>query len=133
VRFNSSVAQRTVVAAVDDVLFVSRLEEVARAQGTRLLLAKNPQECLAHLGSTTVDLVIFDMNARTFDSGALMDALAGGSWVGKVRIVGFVRHTDEAKIKLIQSKGCSEILPRSAFVKQLPQLLSGSPLPTKIN
>ena len=122
-------APRTVVAAVDDVLFVSRLQEVANSRGAKLLTAKSPEECLAHLSAGPADLVLFDMNARGFDSVALLDALSSGGWSGKVRVVGFVRHTDEAKIQQVRAKGGCEILPRSAFVKHLPELISGQSQP----
>lgn len=115
---------RTVIAVMDDVLFISRVQEVAKAQGASVFFAKTPEECLALVNSQPADLVLFDLNARGFDSAVFIDQLSSSGWLKKIRVVGFVRHADEAKIRLIQEKGCQEILPRSTFVKQLPQLLS---------
>ena len=66
------------------------------------------------------DVVVVDLGRP----GALeaLAALAGSG----ARVVGFGSHVDRDALDAARAAGCTEVLPRSAFFRDLPALLGSS-------
>ena len=66
------------------------------------------------------DLVIVDLQSQKFDPLSLPSEL------GPVRLLGFFSHVEVELQRRALAAGFNQIVPRSVFARDLPQILSGS-------
>ena len=115
-----------VLAAVDDLLFSSRIRTVARQLGVTVSFARSPEAVLQASRETTPALVILDLNGERMRPLDVLAALKGDAALSSVRTVGFASHVDTATITAARRAGCDEVMARSAFVASLPEILAGA-------
>ena len=110
----------SVIAVVDDLFFATRIQETARQLGVEIELVPAAQirERVARGG---VDAVILDLGA----AGALetLRILKADAATGSAQVTGFVSHVAAETIAAARAAGCDQVLARSAFTRQLPELL----------
>ena len=112
------------IAVVDDLFFAARIRETARQVGVPIDIvpAAAVESRFARLqGASESTALIVDLNF----SGApgLIRKLKRGSKAGRFFIVGFVSHVASDLIGAAREAGCDQVMARSAFTKQLPELL----------
>ncbi len=112
----------TILAVVDDLFFLAKIQEAARRVGIPVeqVDAGKAQE---RLGQSRVRAVILDLNHR---SGAALDVLKnlkGDASTRHVPVIGFVSHVQGDLVAAARAAGCDQVLARSAFSVQLPELL----------
>lgn len=107
----------TVVAAVDDFFFQTKIKEAARVAGVDVRFAPAAGEAAAAVKELGAPLLIVDLDSRAFAAGDLLRAVRG------VKTVGYLPHVRDDLRKQAEADGCQLVLPRSAFVKRLPALL----------
>ena len=107
----------TVLALVDDLMFGSRIAEAARARGGASQRVRTIDELRAALGPE-VRLVIVDCDRPPVALEEVVAAAAG------VPVVGFFSHVEPQRGRDARAVGLTRVLPRSAFVKELPELLA---------
>jgi CheY-like chemotaxis protein len=112
-----------VLAAVDDLMFCSRISTAARAVGTPLTFTRSVEAVLSAARTATPALVILDLNSARARPLEIVAALKADPALAAIPTVGFVKHVDTATIEAARSAGVDRILARSAFVEQLPRLL----------
>ena len=111
-----------IVAFVDDLMLLSRIREAARALDVEVRGMRRVTDLVeACRHAPTVVLVDFD-SARLPLSDAL-GALKGDSLLSRIPVVGFFSHVHPDRGRAARELGCSRVLPRSAFVQELPSLL----------
>jgi AmiR/NasT family two-component response regulator len=107
------------LALAADLMFASRIRAAATAMGVDLTLARTPaeleREAKAHSGS----VALVDLETRGLDIAATVRALRTAG----VGIVAFVSHVRTDLIAAAKEAGVERVLARSAFVRQLPDLL----------
>ena len=103
-----------VLAVVRDLMFSSRIQQAGRHAGSEVKIVRDP----ATLAERDGRLVIVDLNL----DGALDAATA---WRARTNrpVVGFVQHVDAERIRAARAAGIDEVMPRSRFVVELPELL----------
>ncbi|PYV12935.1 MAG: hypothetical protein DMG21_22340 [Acidobacteria bacterium] len=110
-----------ILVVVDDLLFASKISETARRLGIAVGSA-TIEDLGARLEATQPKAVIIDLNHR---SGRAVEAVltlkANPAWRGT--ICGFVSHVQSELIEAARQGGCDLVLARSAFARDLPQLL----------
>ena len=101
---------------VRDLLFQSRITAAAKAANYPYEVVRDP----TMLGERPARLVIADLNQP-----GMIPAL--GAWIASTagQAVGFVSHVDTETISQARAAGIQKILPRSAFVTQLSQIVQG--------
>jgi CheY-like chemotaxis protein len=106
----------------DDLIFTSRVTGTARAAGLTVRAARSAEalESLAREQAPTC--VLLDLG----NPGLELSELLG--WLRAVcprmpRVVAYGSHVDAAGLRAARAAGCDVVLPRSAFVEQLPQQL----------
>jgi len=109
-----------ILAMVDDLLFLSKIQETAKHLGVRVESAR-PAD-LPTLGDPP-DALIIDLNHRSGKSLEVLRALKSDERTKGLVIIGFVSHVQNELIRAAREAGCDEVLARSAFVRQLPILL----------
>ncbi len=103
-----------ILIVVRDLLFQSRITAEAKAAGVPYEIVRDPKL----LGQKAGTFVIADLNQDGVIAAVQAWIVATGG-----RAVGFVSHVDAEKIAEARAAGIQSVLPRSAFVAQLPQLL----------
>jgi hypothetical protein len=99
-----------------DLMFVSKITATAAALGVPIQLVRDlskfPQE-------TDSQRMIVDLNQEGFlKAAAEWKRRTGG------RVIGFASHVDSDTIARAKSEQLDEVLPRSAFVTRLDQILA---------
>lgn len=111
-----------VVAYMDDLFFQMKLAETAKHLGLEVKVASNADSLLQLLDPPPA-LVIFDLNARSSPLDAVQRLRAAQP---NLRIVGFLSHVQTDLASKAQSAGFDEVMPRSKFSMQLPQILAAA-------
>jgi hypothetical protein len=110
-----------VLALVDDLMFVSRIREAARAHGLEVKAVRRVEDLVAASGEAR--LVFVDLDSARLPVAEALAALAGPS---APPVVGFFSHVHAERGAQARAAGVSRALPRSAFVEQLPTLLASA-------
>ena len=107
-----------VVYLIQDMLFSSKLREVAKQTGVTIVAAREPAAWAA--AAREAKLAIVDLRLPT--AIAALDALAAQP--GSARTVGFVEHERTDVMDLARSKGCADVMAKGQFANALPKLLA---------
>jgi CheY-like chemotaxis protein len=110
----------TVAVVAADLIFASRIRAAAAAAGVRTRFARNDGELLE--AAAEADLIIVDLDARWLDPSHSIQRLRQQA---SKPIVAFVSHVRADAIEAARAAGADRVLARSAFVKLLPEILSG--------
>jgi CheY-like chemotaxis protein len=110
-----------VVAFMDDLMFLSRIRVAAHAAGVHVVAVRGvPDLVEACRGGTR--LVLVDLDARLPVIDGITAVRADGA-LAALPIVGFFSHVHAERGRQATAAGCTQSLPRSAFVRQIDSLL----------
>ena len=112
----------SVVALVDDLFFLVKIRESAKAVGV-MVRTIDARGGPAGVAEVNPQAVILDLNARGFSALDWIRALKADPATAPIRIVGFVSHVQEQLIADARTAGCDAVMARSAFSQKLPELL----------
>ncbi len=115
-----------VIVAVDDLMFASRISSAAKALGVPIAFARSPEAIVEAARTKAPRLVILDLNSLKVRPLEAVAALKADAALAAIPTVGFVSHVQTELIGEARLAGIDQVLARSAFVTQLPQLLQGS-------
>jgi DNA-binding NarL/FixJ family response regulator len=120
-----------ILAAVDDLLFSSKIRTTARLAGVELVFARTPAEILAQTRALHPALIIFDLNSAKADPIETVMAIKRDAEIGSTRTLGFVSHVHAGLIEAARGAGIDDVMARSAFVARLADILvaAGAPQP----
>jgi CheY-like chemotaxis protein len=118
-----SMSMDMVLAAVDDLLFTSKISAAARQRGVEVAFAKSSDDTLRQARSAKPLLIIFDLNSSRLEPLRTIAALRDDADLAGIRRLGFVSHVQGELIAAARAAGCDEVLARSAFTARLPDLL----------
>ena len=113
-----------ILAAVDDLMFASKISTAAKQLGVEVVFAKSPDDVLGQARAVRPQLVIFDLNSRRIDPLATIAALKATVGLADVRTIGFVSHVQTELIDAARLAGVDEVLARSAFSARLGEILT---------
>jgi len=110
------------VALAADLLFAGRIRGTAGAAGRSVTLARRPQDVVDAVKAGAVR-VLLDLDARSVDVPALIRALREDVTTRHAEIIAWVSHVRTDAIAAARAAGADRVLARSAFVRELPELL----------
>jgi DNA-binding NarL/FixJ family response regulator len=113
----------TILAAVDDFLFRSKIRAVAKHVGVEIKFAQTAEEILAQARELKPSLAIIDLNSAKADPIATITALKGDAATKDLPTIGFVSHVHTDLIAAARRAGADEVMPRSAFAARLAEIL----------
>jgi CheY-like chemotaxis protein len=119
------VVTRRVLAAVEDLLFRSKISETADALGVEAAFPRSPKKLSEALRASPPDLLILDLNSARFEPLELLRTVKSDSALQNVTTVGFLSHVQGDLALAARESGCDRVMARSAFVENLPRVLSG--------
>ena len=116
---------RRVISAVEDLLFKSKISETASTLGVEALFPRNPKKLVEQANQRPPDLLILDLNSARFEPLNLLKQLKSDEALKSVPIVGFLSHVQKDLAVAAREFGCDRVMARSAFTKDLPEILAG--------
>ena len=116
---------RRVIAAVEDLLFKSKISETAHQLGIEASFPRSPTKLLDALRESPPDLLVLDLNSARFEPLALLGSVRSDDVTRDVATVGFLSHVQKDLAVAAREAGCDRIVARSAFTRELPRILAG--------
>ena len=117
---------RRILAAVEDLLFRSKISETATSLGIEAAFPRDPRRLLEALRGSPPDLLVLDLNAARFEPLALLRTVKSDEATRNVGTVGFLSHVQKDLAVAAREAGCDRVVARSAFTRELPKILAGS-------
>ena len=116
--------KRRVLAAVDDLFFAAKIRATAEQLGVAVEFNRDVEAMLAAARAAPPALVIADLQAQRPDPFLLATRMKADEALRAVPIVGFFAHVQVELAERARQSGFDRILARSAFVQQLPKILT---------
>jgi CheY-like chemotaxis protein len=106
----------------DDLLDASRIVAAGRDHSVAVKRARDVGELVALARQEAPRLVLVDLANPGLSVPSLIEALRAACPV-MPRVIAYGPHVDAAGLRAARLAGCDPVLPRSAFVEQLPARL----------
>jgi DNA-binding NarL/FixJ family response regulator len=120
-----------ILAAVDDLLFASKISAAARQLGVEVIFARSSDDVLRQERSVRPRLIIFDLNGKRTEPLTTISAIKSDLDLARIRTIGFVSHVQTELIESARQAGVDEVMARSAFSAKLGEILqSGDQSPS---
>jgi PleD family two-component response regulator len=117
------VARRRALAAVEDLLFKSKISETADVLGVEARFPRSKARLLEALRESSPDLLILDLNSARFEPLELLQTVKSNDAMKDVPTVGFLSHVQRDLAVAARESGCDRVMARSAFTKDLARIL----------
>jgi DNA-binding response OmpR family regulator len=111
--------QPTILAVVDDFMFLSRLEQHVHALNYAFV-SVDSDTALADALEDHPALVIVDLHVSGVDAQGAITAARGHG----VPVLAFGRHTQPELLRAARDAGADRVVPRSQLVEELPALVA---------
>jgi PleD family two-component response regulator len=118
---------RRIIAAVDDMIFAAKIKGTAQAVDATVEFVRSAAAAVAAIEQAPTALVIVDLHSEKCDPFELAARVKADRKLSGVTLLGFFSHVNIALRQRALAVGFDHVLPRSAFVKRLGDLLSGNP------
>ena len=115
---------RAVIAVVDDMFFASKIRAVAEAVGVEVSFPRSKEGLVEKAREIKPHLILVDLHSQKFDPVALAKELKSDEELREVRLLGFFSHVQTELQRNALTAGFDQVVPRSAFARDLPQLLA---------
>lgn len=116
-----------VVTLIQDMLFASKVREVAKATGVSVQSTRDVPALVA--AAREAKLVMIDLRLPqaldALDALATAAAAPGATAGAPPTIVGFIDHEKTDLMDRARAKGCSQVMAKGQFANALPKLLAG--------
>ncbi len=104
-----------------DLFFTSKVSSTANSLGFQMDVTGNPEVSVSQLREADYACVFVDVTVPGLDVAALIEALPKGN---RPQVIAFGPHVQTGRLEEARQAGCDEVLPRSRFSAELPQLLA---------
>ena len=108
------------VALVEDIFFLAKMKETAKQLGVELETAGTAEVFAASAKTDGTSLLIVDLNARG-SIEAIEKLHTGGN---TLPVIAYLSHVQVELAERARAAGCTEVMPRSQFTKELAAILS---------
>ena len=115
-----------ILAAVDDLMFASKISSAAKQRGVEIAFSKSSEDTLRQARTAKPRLIIVDLNSTRMDPLGTVAALKADHELAATRTLGFVSHVQADLIAAARAAGIDEVLARSAFSARLGEILAGA-------
>ncbi len=117
--------RRSVLGAVEDLLFKSKISETASQLGIEASFPRSPKKLLDALHESPPYLLVLDLNSARFEPLVVLQSVRSDEALREVPTVGFLSHVQKDLAVAAREAGCDRVLARSAFTRDLPKILAG--------
>ena len=116
---------RTVIAVVDDLFFASKIRGTAEQFGVTASFPRRIDALLEAALRDQPQLIICDLHATRIDPITLAEQLKKDEHLRSIPLLGFFSHVQTELQRQAVEAGFDQVLPRSAFTRDLAAILSG--------
>jgi PleD family two-component response regulator len=113
-----------ILAVLDDLMFSSKIKTTARQLGVEVAFARSTDAALAEMHKAAPSLVILDLNNARTNPLAIVAAMKQDPALASVPTVGYASHVQTEVINAARQAGVGDVMARSAFAQQLPEILT---------
>jgi CheY-like chemotaxis protein len=117
---------RNIIAVVDDLFFASKIRGTAEELGVTASFARNIGVLLESARRDQPSLVICDLHSEKVDPMDLAKQLKADEQLHSIQLLGFFSHVQVELQDQATAAGFDRVMPRSAFSKNLAEILSGT-------
>ncbi|HEX8843771.1 MAG TPA: hypothetical protein VF791_03970 [Pyrinomonadaceae bacterium] len=115
-----------VLAALGDLFFAAKIRATATHLGIEVRFVKSLNAAIETAHSEPPTLVIMDLHSQKLDPFELAGRLKSDEQLNKVPLLGFYSHVQTALQRKAVQAGFDRVIPRSAFSKNLAEILEES-------
>ncbi|QDT42418.1 hypothetical protein Pan241w_25020 [Gimesia alba] len=112
-----------IVILCSDMLFLSKITGTARQLGYSFCTALSCDKAAESLLNETRQLLLIDLNQQNLDWELLTSIHQGDA---SLTSIAFGPHIDTERLNKARAAGCTQVIPRSQFSAQLPQLMDAA-------
>jgi PleD family two-component response regulator len=116
-----------IIAVLDDLMFTSKIKTTAGQLGVAVTFARSADAALAEMRTRAPSLVIFDLNNARTNPLAIVAAMKHDPELASIPTIGYASHVQTDVIDAARQAGVGDVMARSAFTQQLPQILGAQP------
>jgi CheY-like chemotaxis protein len=116
-------ANQKILAVLDDLFFTVKINEAAKRAGVPVEFVKTAKDALDK-AQAHPPLIILDLNCTALDPVKLIEDLKSSAALKEIPLISYVSHVQAELIQKAREAGCDQVLARSAFSKDLPQILN---------
>jgi ActR/RegA family two-component response regulator len=117
--------RHNVIAAVDDIFFAAKIRAVAEHLGVDVRFAKSAGAVIEAARANEGSIVVVDLHSQKCQPLELARRLKADANPYAVTLIGFFSHVETALQAAAEEAGYDRVIPRSAFTKNLGQILTG--------
>ncbi len=110
-----------VLAFVDDLFFQAKILETAKQLGVAMRTYTTSDALLAQIAAEKPKLVIVDLNARNAPLQAVAQVYAAAPGLP---LIAFLSHVQTELAQQARAAGCTQVMPRSQFTRDLATILA---------
>jgi DNA-binding NarL/FixJ family response regulator len=110
-----------VLALVDDLFFQAKIMETAKHAGVEVRVCATPDALLGEIAKEPPQLIVVDLNARSRPVEALERIQSSAR---NAPVVAFLSHVQTDLAAEARAAGCSAVMPRSQFTRDLATILA---------
>ena len=114
---------RRVLAAVEDLLFRSKISETAEILDIEARFPRGKERLLEALRESPPDLLVLDLNSARFEPLEVLRTMRSDDETQHIPTVGFLSHVQRDLAAAAKEAGCDRVMARSAFTRDLPKIL----------
>jgi CheY-like chemotaxis protein len=114
----------TVIAVVDDMFFASKIRAVAEAVGVEISFPRNQEALVQKAREARPQLIIVDLHNQKIGAATLAQQLKSDPDLSGIRLLGFFSHVETGLRQNALEAGFDSVIPRSAFARDLQQILT---------
>ena len=107
-------------------MFASKIRSAAGQLGIPIAFARSSAAALDAVRESAPALIILDLNNPRTDPLGTVAALKREPATASIRTVGYASHVLTEVIDAARQAGVDEVLARSAFTAQLPEILASA-------
>jgi hypothetical protein len=112
-----------------DLIFITRVREVATHAGASLVVVKSPALLgeleLVVSDSSASGVIFIDLDRNPFELPVIAPVVERALSSGRWRCITYYSHVERELGELARSYRLGEVVPRSRFVMLLPEVFSG--------
>ena len=116
---------KSVIAAVDDMLFTSKIRAVAEHLGVNIRFGKSVAAITEAARNEIPSVIVVDLHSERCQPLELSRALKADDDFRSIPLIGFFSHVETALAAAAREAGYDQVMPRSAFTNNLARILSG--------
>lgn len=114
---------KTLLIAVTDIFFYTKIRDAFRPQGYTLTRIKNVEDWLTNVDNQSPQAIIANMNDDRLDVPNLLKTIKAQPKIQDVPILAFANHEEVGTWKLAKELGINKIVSRNEFsARTLPLL-----------